>query len=158
MSPSLAHMHCFLFLRGKMLKKSKFRIEKCLQRVLNSCELVFRQHYHCKNNRLTTGRPRDTARRNHQPIWHSSAKHVKEYSKIKKLGCYCFCKTWFRPICPFHRLPLGGVPVLSNDSFVCNVTCLDIARILCLVLLFSGWMRYSLDPTGSPDNQNNVGT
>lgn len=46
--------------------------------------------------------------------------------------------------------------MLSSDSFVCNVTCLNIARILCLVLLFSGWMRYSTDPTGSPDNQNNV--
>lgn len=46
--------------------------------------------------------------------------------------------------------------MLSSDSFVCNVTCLNIAGILCLVLLFDGWMRYSADPAGSPDDQNNV--
>lgn len=27
--------------------------------------------------------------------------------------------------------------MLSNDCFVCNMTCLDIAHIVCLVLLFS---------------------
>lgn len=111
-SPSLACMHCFLLLRGKFRgkKKNEFSIGKCLQQVMNSCELVFRQHYHCKNNRLTTGKPQDTARRNDRQIWHSSAKHVKENSKIKKLGCYCFCKSWFRPICPLRRLPPGRCP------------------------------------------------
>lgn len=32
---------------------------------------------------------------------------------------------------------LRFVPLLSNDCFVCNMTCLDIAHIVCLVLLFS---------------------
>lgn len=95
---------------GESFEDSKFSIEKCLQRVMNSCALVFRQHHHCKNNRLTTGRPQDTARRKRRPLRHSSAKHVKGYSKIKKLGCYCFCKSWFRPICPFHRSPPGRCP------------------------------------------------
>lgn len=33
---------------------------------------------------------------------------------------------------------LRAVPMLSNDCVVCNMTCLDIASIVCLVLLFSG--------------------
>lgn len=100
----------FSLTAGKVLEKNEFSIGKCLQQVMNSCELVFRQHYHCKNNRLTTGKPQDTVRPNDRQIRHSSAKHVKEYSKIKKLGCYCFCKSGCRPICPLHRFPPGRCP------------------------------------------------
>lgn len=60
---------------------------------------------------------------------------------------------------------LRVVPTLSSDCFVCNMTCLDIANIVCLLLLFSrGGCGIPQEPhqrrtglTGSSAQQNNAG-
>lgn len=138
----LRHTDCFSCCRESSKKnktKSEFSIEKCFSLVMNHCKLVFRQQYRCENNRTTKRKPQNTARQNDRLRWHSNAKQFEKYMKIKKLGYYCFfSESCFKHIClPRHVIPWRGEPALSNDPFVCNTTCLDIARILCRVLLFS---------------------
>lgn len=126
----------FFLLQGKFLrrrkkgpeKKSEFGIEKSFSLVMNRCELVFRQQYRRENNTTARRKPQNTARQNDRLRRHSDAKHSEKYTKIKKLGYYCFSRRLVLPRPP--PLPSSSHPPhpqasccrMSNDSFAVQPT------------------------------------